>query len=101
MASSEAHDQFGAALGALMAVFRSDATKDGPLDVALRVAGAYWGGKLGAKMPRLARTRCQLVAPEDRAFARRRDDGFRNHKTGDRCLGRPLPREATGSPQRR
>lgn len=51
MANREDHDQFGAALSALVALLRSDAEKDSPMDVVLRVTAAYLGGKIGAKVP--------------------------------------------------
>jgi membrane-bound metal-dependent hydrolase YbcI (DUF457 family) len=51
MANREDHDQFGAALSALVALLRSDAEKDGSMEVVLRVAAAYIGGKVGAKVP--------------------------------------------------
>ena len=51
MANREDHDQFGAALSALVALLRSDAEKDRPMDVVLRVTAAYFGGKIGAKVP--------------------------------------------------
>jgi hypothetical protein len=51
MADGKTHDQLGGALGALVALLRSDAEKDAPVDVVMRVLGGYLGGRVGAKIP--------------------------------------------------
>jgi hypothetical protein len=51
MADGKTHDQVGGALGALVALIRSDAEKDAPMDVVMRMLGGYLGGRIGAKIP--------------------------------------------------
>lgn len=51
MADGKTHDQFGGALGALLALLRSNAEKDAPMAVVMRMLGGYLGGRVGAKIP--------------------------------------------------
>jgi|SRR5882724_6067963 len=51
MADGKTHDRLGGAVGALLALLRSDAEKDAPMDVLMRVLGGYWGGRVGARIP--------------------------------------------------